>query len=314
MKKTSVSKKAADGFCRNIIRLAAPAAIVAVLAFTGCGTIPAKREHIAAGVKISKTQSYDIRIRHDAADEMAAKDLGRVLKDLTADVPWAAETIAKYGMSFVFSSDDSYGEYLASYGADDPFVINVNPDFRDLLNGVASDFFSVVSGDKDYSIKRTILHELIHKEQDARGVMKLIENLKPSDYCVAANFMEIDPSLKADFMLGRHSQETRDMFLESECENWDRYEAYTNRNFWRSISNRPDGRRTSVSECIGLAAECGPSDAGYGRAAVERAIPIIAERTWGEKSEGRDIRLGIKQNDKSFFERYPMLSNPGAGR
>lgn len=302
-------KNTTVGFKRLPIILA----MVLVLAAAGCNTTPSGNDFTVTS-KIAKTQNYDIRIIHGLEDAAAADDLKHVIEDLTAQVPWAADTLAKYKMSFAFSMGDSFGESLACYNQNEPDVIKVNPHFRKLLVGFECDFYASLSGDKNYPIKKTILHELIHKEQDARGLMKLIENLKPSDYCVAANFMEIDPNLKANFiLLGQTSQEWCDLSLKFECENWKEHESYTTRNLLRSLFNKPSGRITSVDECVRIAAQCGPSNIVYSESALMDALGAIYKLTWGDSSDFRAARLQVEHHDKKFLSKQLAVGVRGNG-
>lgn len=276
--------------------------VASVLALSGCQSMPQDILDLVGSIpKISKTENVlakgsNINIRYGNEQVYIAADLANVVEELVQQVPWAYNILEEHDMFFEFSK----GNELASYSPSNPNIITINPEFRAMANFYRLRNKSTIKG-PNYDIKQSILEELVRKEQDASGLMKMIENLKPSDYCVIANFMEIDAKFKSTATLIQVNAESRDELLPQMCRRWKYYESYTRANMDRQ-SYRPDGRNTTLWQCFLMAGKCGPFEAGYSEDALKLAKMAVQSGTWGDRMSGsRMTRFKIQEADERFY-------------
>jgi len=219
---------------------------------------------------------------------------------MCADAPFIIKTIKKHGMTFIFNGNDGHEDYLAAYSPDENTVIKVNPGFAEILEKAIAD--GLIADDVDENMAHTIAHEVIHKLQDIAGLFKDIENLPPSEYVCAANFLEIDAKIKGythcNVAMFRDIAK-RDALLSETLRGWTDYESYTIRNYIRSLFNRPDGRVARLEEILARSAAVGdPAIAAYSPQLVRTISTIVLEQM------KRKSTLNFEKADRDWKAKY----------
>jgi hypothetical protein len=271
----------------------------------------------AAQIEIFAPQEQDVEL---------ANVIRTALTELSMDVPWVVETMAKHGLSI--SIEHELGPEIAgvfNYGAksgDQKIEVNANLIDVFAINEVFDMEKEKLLSDRYLiaCVKKTIIHELAHQQQYDRGVYAALEHLLPSEAVVLMNFMEIAAENLGDMLkynswesqynkMDRRDRQLLDLSEEGYCT-----DTYTRGNSIRALFIKYNPSRLPEGGLSKLARDCtqiGPwGNACYSEEAIDKAIAMTAaniperyRRLLGEMDKSsikeREFEAAFKANAKT---------------